>query len=429
MPKVNIRSDKRSGYWIAYFRYPAGGKQFEKNLRLTSENKAEEIRVRMDFALQQLLTGNVILNPDENPIEYIKTCGQRRKVLTYDDKPKFTVYDVCEKFVAATSVRKASTTNRQEKSHLEHFYDVLGKNINFPTLSLDDFQEYVNKRRRQKYRGHNPKDKTIRRELETFLQVWIFAKDNKIVDVSCPFLNEHGKWIIQLEKPDDSERFRTYDEIIALLKLAKLPQKRRLEIWRGLYLDKEQLFEVLDHIRIHQLHPFIYPAAAMAGLGAMRRSEICRSMLEDINFTDNTIIVREKKRHARTMKSSTRVLNMPVSLSNILYVYIKEQHAGGPFTIALPLKTPHRRVYEDFEQVTVNSLNFHLRFTMLRSTKWKYVRWHTFRHSFGSILKDKGVSREEVAKLMGHSVNSQEMHKLYQHTYPQSLKNAVKYLD
>ena len=67
--------------------------------------------------------------------------------------------------------------------------------------------------------------------------------------------------------------------------------------------------------------------------------------------------------------------------------------------------------------MTKNSASHHFSKT-LDESRWEVVKgFHVLRHSFGSNLARRNVSRDTIAKWMGHT--TEEMMTLYQHLFPQ----------
>ena len=63
-------------------------------------------------------------------------------------------------------------------------------------------------------------------------------------------------------------------EIRALLKRGGVTPEDEKRLWDGLYLTREELKRLLDHVRRHGLEGFVYPMFAFAIYTAARRSEM-----------------------------------------------------------------------------------------------------------------------------------------------------------
>jgi len=74
-------------------------------------------------------------------------------------------------------------------------------------------------------------------------------------------------------------------------------------------------------------YPWIYPLFCFAAHTGARRSEILRALVADVDFTGNTVLVREKKR-SRGQRTTRRVPLTPF-LKEVLRDWLAV-HPGGP---------------------------------------------------------------------------------------------------
>src|ERR1700756_4027568 len=88
------------------------------------------------------------------------------------------------------------------------------------------------------------------------------------------------------------------------------------ELWEGLYLELPEIAELLLYVKDHASQPFIAPMIAFAAHTGARRSEMLRALVTDVDFTGNSVLVREKKR-ARG-KQTTRRVPLTPSLAGVL---------------------------------------------------------------------------------------------------------------
>ena len=107
-----------------------------------------------------------------------------------------------------------------------------------------------------------------------------------------------------------------------------------------------------------------------------------RSQIDDIDFDEEIIYIREKKRD--TSKEFTmRSVDLHPLLGGVLVDWLKD-HPGGQHTFVL----------EDGRTLTTNMVSDHLNRTLGQCERWRNVPgFHTFRHSFASILACKGVDQ------------------------------------
>ena len=98
-------------------------------------------------------------------------------------------------------------------------------------------------------------------------------------------------------------------------------------LWEALYLQASELAELLAHVKDKAPHPWIYPLFCFAAHTGARRSEILRALVADVDFTGNTVLVREKKR-SRGQRTTRRVPLTPF-LKKVLKDWLAI-HPGGP---------------------------------------------------------------------------------------------------
>lgn len=109
------------------------------------------------------------------------------------------------------------------------------------------------------------------------------------------------------------------------------------KLWACLFLTRQEILELLEYIRTHAAHEFIYPMIAFAALTGARRSEILRSRIEDFDFEAGTVLVREKKKD-KTKTITYRRIEMAPLLRQVMQDWF-QHHPGGQSTISQPLRT------------------------------------------------------------------------------------------
>src|SRR5262249_35760972 len=84
---------------------------------------------------------------------------------------------------------------------------------------------------------------------------------------------------------------------------------------------------LLAHVKEKAPHPWIHPLFCFAAHTGARRSEILRALVADVDFTGNTVLVREKKR-SRSQPTTRRGPPAPF-LKKVLKKWLAI-HPGGP---------------------------------------------------------------------------------------------------
>jgi len=205
-----------------------------------------------------------------------------------------------------------------------------------------------------------------------------------------------------------------------------LTDEEKKELWASLFLDHEQVKSLLSFVCEAAAHPFIYPMFAFAAYTGARRSEICRSQIDDFDFNENLILIRERKRR-KNLSATTRFVPMHPELRKIMSEWL-EKHPGGMQTIVLPQQMRGQKYRAVPLGVTPGKATKHFK-TTLKNSEWKVVKgFHVLRHSFGSNLARSGkIPSETIGKWMGHT--TEEMRELYQHLFPQDGVEQISVLE
>jgi integrase len=412
---ASIWHDERSGKWVVGFVY--GGKHLVRSCRTKSETKARRTKVVVEETLEMLNTGRLVMPADANPGMWILSGGKLLEKPQTDSRPHAKLGDVCDAYYK-DQLDKADTTLVGETTHINHLKRLLGAETTLGSLSLEAIQGYVNSRGKEDNRyGGMVSGGTIKKELTTFMQIWDWARQRGHVVHPCPIKDPHRprKWAVKMPKPKEAEKFMTWAEIKRRIARGGLTPQQEKELWKYIFLDEKLVTELLAHVEKTAAHPFIYPMFAFAAYTGARRSEICRSMMDDFKFEDDLVMIRERKRR-KDLAASTRQVPMHPKLKAVMQNWFKN-HPGGQFAIATPLSMPKRKSRSEFSMLSREEAHHHFKET-LASGKWKVVRgFHVLRHSFGAICTRAGVPMNVIAKWMGHTTD--EMMRLYQHLFPQ----------
>jgi integrase len=214
-------------------------------------------------------------------------------------------------------------------------------------------------------------------------------------------------------------------------------------------LQAGELVELLAHVKTKAPHPWIYPLFCFAAHTGARRSEIMRALVADVDFTSNTVLVREKKR-SRSQRTARRVPLTPF-LKGVLKDWLAI-HPGGPALFCQAggiarskkrsrttghqsgkkrstslkgrMATVKKREQPSEAALTRNEVHDHFK-RVLAVTKWEPMRGlHCLRHSFISACAIKGVDQRLVQEWAGHM--NEATSKCYRHLYPSTQQEAIK---
>lgn len=191
---------------------------------------------------------------------------------------------------ALPSGAKSQNTLGTEKVHRKHILTVFGEEAP-ASLALSDLQRYVNERSKAKgRRGRTVGAPTIKKELGTLSVVWTWAKQTGLVKTDLP-----NKGLI-LPKTKQKEQFQTRKQIEQKIARGGLSDADVAGLWASLYLEREEIDQILTHVKKQAREPWVYPMFVFVARTGARRSEAIRSRVEDFDFDSGTVKIREKKK-------------------------------------------------------------------------------------------------------------------------------------
>jgi integrase len=217
---------------------------------------------------------------------------------------------------------------------------------------------------------------------------------------------------LHLGKDQGREPFRTRDEIERRIARGGMTADDIERLWECLYLTGGEVKACLEYVRKHATVPFVYPMFVFVALTGARRSELCRSRIDDFDFASRSVSLRERKRD-QSKAETIRTVDMHDLLAEAMQEWISH-HPGGQFTLC----------QEDGSPVSIHLASAHFNRTLGGSKTWQTIPgFHTFRHSFASILATRGVDQRVIDAFMGHQ--TAEMRARYQHLFPASRRRAI----
>ena len=102
---------------------------------------------------------------------------------------------------------------------------------------------------------------------------------------------------LRLTKSTEQPPFQTWEEIEDQINCGQIPENRQADLWACLYLDRDQINELLTFVKKNAYQPFIYPMFVLAAHTGARRSELLRSQVSDFNLTSNTVTTKRPRRY------------------------------------------------------------------------------------------------------------------------------------
>jgi AbrB family looped-hinge helix DNA binding protein len=285
-----------------------------------ADNKARQV----DYLLMRLKQQLVTMPPGMDIVKFVEFDGKPASAAATDHAPppvKVTLAQLRDKYVETHEASLEPTTIYGMKLHFKHLTGVLGTAFPVANLQLADLQKYVD--RRSKAKGMNKRKlsaATIKKEIVTLRTVWNWGAKMKLVAGRFPY--DGLRYPRTTEKPP----FQTMAEIKR--QLEGLTKAEQAELWHCLYLLLPEVDELLKTVKQRARHPWIYPLFVFAAHTGARRSEIMRAGVHDVDFTQCSILIHEKKRvHG---SDTTRRVPMTPLLAEALTEWLKV-HPGGKY--------------------------------------------------------------------------------------------------
>jgi integrase len=429
---------ERSGTYRVIFRYH--GKQHFVMIGKVSPAEAEAKAAQVEYLLMRLNQGLIELPPGVDIAEFVQHDGKPPAAATPvgASRRALTLAALRDRYLATLATGREQSTLYTAGIHFKHLITTLGEKYPLEGLGQADLQRHIDRRAKLDISAV-----TIRKEISTLRTAWHWVVHAGLLAGDYP-----NKGLVY-PKGDELPPYQTREEIERQVAGGGLTPEQIDELWDALYLRPGEIAELLEHVRTNARHPWIYPLACMAGHTGVRRSELIRMQVADIDFAGGSVIIREKKRVKG--KRSTRRAPLTPLLRDALTAWLAV-HPGGhtlfchgrevahsskrsrttghqngkgrPTTLKGRLASVRQR--EDLPEpgpLTKGEIHDHFKRT-LTGSKWEVVRGlHTFRHSVASCLAAAGVDQRIIDDMLGHV--SEEMRRRYRHLTPQVRSQAV----
>jgi integrase len=410
---ASIWKDPHSGRYHVRFRY--AGVPYKRALGTAVEGEARAALVRINDTVKDIKRGRLQVPDGADPGLFIVSDGKIEKkpeapaLRTLADL--FRIYEE-----SLPNGAKEDSTLIGERIHMKHLKRHLGGQRQVRGLQSSDLQIYVNRRSRDKWNGRPIRGDTIAKEITTFRLVWNWAVKQGHLTGKAPVEG------LEYPKRDEREPFLTWGEIEKRIARGGLSGEEEEVLWECLYLTREQIDEVLKHVKETARHPFIYPMFVFAAHTGARRSEILRSQIDDFAFEDGFVRIREKKK-SRDRRITYRRVELSPLLADVMQRWFAD-HPGGAYTITPPLQVAKGKRGNSPRALTPYEAHDHFKRT-LADSRWEKIRgFHVFRHSFSSNAAFAGVPEPVIDAWMGHQ--TVEMRERYRHLFPEQRRTAIE---
>lgn len=409
---ASLERDPASGKYHVRFRY--GGRAFRRSLRTGDVKLARARAGRIAETLHLLQHGRLVIPAGADVAQFILSDGVRHSPVAVR---LVTLGELVSGFQGArVPGAKEANTIETEDLHLRHLLRLLKPQSFVQSLTPVQLQQYVTARLKERRNGGRPVSvETVRKEVATLRVVWNWALRQRIVQGAAPVAG------LIYPKRDQKPPFMSWQEIERTVARNGMKSDAVKQLWESLYLNRQEVQEVLDYIDRHAKHRFIYPLVFFVAHTSVRLSEAIRSQVADIDLVGGTVMVREKKR-SRTRAITYRRVNLTPQLRAVLKAWLAV-HPGGQHTSA------NQRICIRIPRMP---RRFHSLSTWLANT-WRsrcgavngqrFAAFTFFRHSFASNLASQGVDQRIIDAWMGHQ--TEEMRERYRHLAPETMGEAI----
>ncbi|MFO0935130.1 MAG: site-specific integrase [Gemmataceae bacterium] len=394
--------EKRGNRFRIVFRL--GNEKHFASLKTAERREAESCLSRLEENLRMVERGRLVIPDNADPGIFLLTDGKLVQKVKYDTVMTFS--GLAEKYRSTFTVdAKEKNTLTTERIHMKHFEKFFGAKTLLTQISNATVQGYIASRTDSKYREKPIRPQTIKKEIATLKFVWNWAQRNGYVTATFPGT------ILVYPKTKLKEPFRTYDQIKSIIDRGGMTKMQERELWDGLFLNPNEISEILDFIKNQSWYPWLYPFVVTAAYTGARRSELLRARVDDFDFINKVVVLREKKRCKD--RETFRTVEMLPILEKEIQSYFKHDHPGGLFAFAEKANEP---VNDSNNQKAMKRV--------LQKSKWEKLRgYHAFRHSFVSVLASSGVDQRLIDEMTGHQ--TEEMRRRYRHLTPQVKRAAL----
>lgn len=394
--------EQRGNSYRIKFRFAE--KNYSVPLKAEDEREAGGLLARFEENLRLLSRGRLELPDGANLGLFLLSDGKLAK--KPEPKVVMTVGELFDLYLSTlTPGAKEANTLKSEGIHLRHLRRLLKAATPITQIGTHSVQSYVDRRAGEKYRRSLVRAVTIKKETSTLQTVWNWASRRGYIAAAAPVKG------ITYPKEREKPPFRTYEQIQAIVDRGGLTKYEVRELWDGVFLDKDQVAEVLTYVKGNAPSDWIHPFFVAAAHSGARRSELMRAQVEDFDFANRVVLLREKK--MSRLRDTFRTVEMTPLVESVMTAYFANWHPGGRFAFCSGRNEP---ISDSVSRKAFRGV--------LRNSKWKVLRgYHVFRHSFASNLAVAGIDEHVIGALMGHL--TAEMRNRYRHLFPSTRRAAI----
>ncbi len=145
-----------------------------------------------------------------------------------------------------------------------------------------------------------------------------------------------------------------------------------------------------------------------------RINELVQLTREDVDLVKNIITIHKPKCHSH----KSRIIPINYKLKNLLLEYLSIRIGGDTEDSFFVLKRSGK--------ISESTVNRAIHDGAIKAGIDRAITNHTIRHTFASLLAEKGIDLKRIQVLLGHS--NLDVTNIYLHASPKSLREAVNLL-
>lgn len=426
-----------TGYYFICLR--VGAKRFKRSLDTKSEREASLSKARLEENLLLVERGRLEIPASADLVTFLLSDGRVAGKLEVPES--LTLRQLFKQYFAAVPEGGLEqTTIDGMKIHQKHLERHFGHAFPIRTLKLQDLQEYIQKRSRQKGLHGKVTACTIKKGIVTLRTVWNWGVTAKLVEGAFPAAG------LKYPKTKEKSPFMSLAEVIECTR--GMNDAEAAEIWECVYLTLRETQELLSYVKQNARHDWIYPLFVFAAYTGARRSEIARCRVRDVNLRAGWVTIHERKRSHE--KLTTRRVPVSTKLHTVLRDWLAK-HPGGNALFCHSVHVPHskkrslttgyawknrptllkdrlatvrHRPTISLSPLTQDEMHDHFKRT-LKGSKWEQLRgWHSLRHSFVSSLASNNVDQRLIEEWCGHM--DEATSRRYRHLYPTTQQETFR---
>jgi integrase len=409
---------KKGDSWYCQFLYR--GKRHTFTIGKVDDEEAETKANQVDYLLMRIRQGLLTVPPGTNIVLFLQRDGKPPENVVPTDlvaTEELTLGGLRDRYLEThENGNLEQTTIDGMYTHFRHLVATLGERFPIHELGMADLQQHIDRRAKMKgVKGGKLSPATIKKEIISLRTVWNWGVNMRLLSGKFPAAG------LTYPKFQDKPPFQTREEIERRIAAGGLKKKDIAELWDCLYLTLPDVEEVLRDIHAKALQAWVYPMCCLVAYTGARRSEALRALVTDVDFQNQSMLLRERKRAKG--RATTRRVPLAPQLVAVLQEWLAVHPGGQQLFAQAGVVARSKTSRKGALPVTPDEAHDHLK-RALADTKWSIMRgYHVFRHSFISLAASRGIDQRLIDEWVGHQTDEQR--RRYRHLYPTTQQEAI----